>query len=931
MPSHRPSRSVSRIGRWTLLSLAWLATRVGALAAQAPEGGRITGRVLDRETGRPLSAVRVSVENQPVVLETDMDGRFRTAPLVAGVYTVRAARIGFGATRVDSVVVRDGQSAVVDIALVPLPLELSAVTVEAAASPKASNDAGLLALQQAASAVTDGTSAQAIARSPDTNAGEAVRRVTGVTLFDGKFLVVRGLGERWSNALLNGAEMPNPVVEKKIEPLDLFPSGLIESVVAVKTATPDKPGDFAGGSVDLTTKDFPENRLLQLNVSQLFNDQVTFQRVSVAPRSGTDFLAIDDGWRQPPPIPYGNLSAAQQKPILQGFRDNVWAPPPRHILPGLRFGATYGDQWGSGTSALGAIASLTYTNNTSYTPERLSNIFSLGQEAKASVDWGGVVNLSYRLGARHRIGWKNLYTRSADETTLSGQGSEGVTLHRFYQVRYIERYLWQTQLTGQHGLFGTTLEWKGTLGRARINDPDNHSADYATPVEPGAGTQVNGKRFVRTLADLTRSVQGDWSIPVSLRRPGDALLKLGGYYRAKHRDYDGRDLLIGRNDQSAPASGLDGVIETLPPEQVFAPENLGTYFSYVSGDNHNDPFFADDHVSAAYGMADIPVLPRVRLVTGVRVERWLLTLQPGGNDPEGNHLKYHGDSDLVKYNLDPLWSANLTIALSDRMNVRFANSRTLARPDSREISPGSYTPIAGLGNCTERGNPKLVRSLIDNGDVRWELYPRPGELVAVSGFYKRFDQPIIELRTTGGFNNPNVECTIGNGQSAEVRGGELEARKLLDFLPGPLGKVGLGLNLTVVSSSIAFPSDAGLLARRFLGQSPVVVNGYLAYEPPGSSVSFSLLYNYFGDRITKYANNQRDNAPPYPNPNWIERGRSTLDAKLRLALSGRLKLACSGKNLLRSAVVIAEDSGDRRLVDHYNPGVSVSTTLTYDF
>src|SRR5262249_26240019 len=185
----------------------------------------------------------------------------------------------------------------------------------------------------------------------------AVRRMTGVSLLGGKFLVVRGLGERYSNALLNGAEMPNPVVEKKIPPLDLFPAGLIASVVANKTATPDIPGDFAGGSVDLVTKDFPESRLLQLGFTLSANDRTTFQDVPVRSRTASDLLGIDNGGRQAPYIPFGNLTPLQQKPILQAFRDNTWNPAPRYILPGYGMNATYGNQWQGSHNALGAIFS----------------------------------------------------------------------------------------------------------------------------------------------------------------------------------------------------------------------------------------------------------------------------------------------------------------------------------------------------------------------------------------------------------------------------------------------------------------------------------------------------------------------------------------------------------------------------------------------
>ena len=899
---------------------------LGAVPPAAAQQGRISGQVVDRETGRPLVSVQLVVVGKPLVVQTDLDGRFRTPPLDAGLYSLRATLIGFRPALRDSITVEADRTTDVSFALSAVAIEIEGITVEAAAAPVAkTTDAGLLSAQQAAAAVRDGISAQGIARTPDANAGEAVRRMTGVTLFGGKFLVVRGLGERYSNALLNGAEMPNPVVEKKIPPLDLFPAGLIASVVANKTATPDIPGDFAGGSVDLVTKDFPESRLLQLSISQAINDRTTFQYVPVRPRSASDLVGIDDGGRQSPVIPFGNLTLVEQKPILQAFRDNVWNPAPRKVLPGLGMNATYGNQWQGAQNALGAIVSLTYNNNITYTPDRLSNLFYLTNQAAANVSWGGIANVSYRIGANHKLGWKNLYTRSAEETSINGQGSEGITFHRQYQMRYVERYLWQSQLTGEHHLGGGTVSWSGTLGRAFIDDPDNHSADYATLVEAGAGTSVSGKRLVRTLRDGTRSGQLDWSIPLSLRRASDGLLKVGAYYRRKHRDYDARDLIIFPDGQSAPATGLAGVIETLPPEQVFAPENLGTYFSFISSDNHNDPFFADDQVGAAYGMIDLPVLARLRVVTGLRAEQWDLLLKPGGNDPQGNWLKYGLDSVIAKTSLDLLWSANVTYAFTEKMNLRLAAFRTLARPDSREISPGQYTPIAGFGNCTEQGNPNLRRSLITNGDIRWELYPNPGEIFAVSAFYKHFELPIVEQRTTGGFNNSNVACTINNGQSAEVRGGELEVRKVV------FGNLGVGVNLTAVTSSIKFDPSTGLLGRRFIGQSPFVANGYLAYEPQGGRLQASLLYNYFGDRITKFSNTQRANAPPYPNPNWIERGRHTVDAKLQLKLGGRLKWQLSVKNLTRSAVVIAEDAADRRIVEYYNPGMSLSTAFTRDF
>src|SRR5262245_23195103 len=304
--------------------------------APQPQGpaGRIAGQVLDRTTGRPLRGARVSVVGQPAAFEADLEGRYRSTVIPVGVYTVRAVLIGYKPGQQDSIKVTAGQSTVVNFALESAPMQLQAIVVEAAAGPpKVGNDAGLIAFRQSAPIVADGISAQAIARAPDANAGEAVKRVTGVTLFDGKFLVVRGLGERYSNALLNNAPMPNPVVEKKVAPLDLFPAGLIGSMVAQKTATPDIPGDFAGCSLNLVTKDFPENRVTDFMVGVRGAESATFQMRPMAPTGGSDWLGMDNGGRTPPTIPYGNLPVSEQKPILQAFPDDVWNPAARHIGP----------------------------------------------------------------------------------------------------------------------------------------------------------------------------------------------------------------------------------------------------------------------------------------------------------------------------------------------------------------------------------------------------------------------------------------------------------------------------------------------------------------------------------------------------------------------------------------------------------------------
>ncbi|HKV73587.1 MAG TPA: carboxypeptidase regulatory-like domain-containing protein [Gemmatimonadales bacterium] len=900
--------------------------------------GRIGGRVVDKETGRPIASARVQISGQQPPLESDLDGKYRSPSLAAGRYQVRATMIGYKAVLVDSVLVKPGPTTIVDFTLVPAPVELQELVTTAPVATKTGNDAGLLAIQQNAPAVTDGISAQAIARSPDKDAGEAVRRVTGVTVVGGKFLVVRGLGERYSNALLNGAEMPNPVLEKKIAPLDIFPAGLLESVVASKTATPDKPGDFAGGSVELTTKDFPETRVFTLSIGQRYTDRSSFKQLQMAPRGGTDWLGIDDGRRQGPYVPYAVNGSGQIQSILQSFNYQIWDPAARTIPPGTTAAFTYGDQNAlGGNSALGYVASLTYENKSDYTPNRYYNIYYLGQEGVATVNWGAVGNITAKLGHGAKLGLRNLYTRSADEVTRSASGATGSTLTRFYEVRYVERALWQSQLFSSIDLvplFRSNLELKATIGNATVDNPDNHSISYNTSLDIPGPPSITGTHSIRSLEDKTWSGQGDWTVPLHFRRQDDAQIKLGGSYRDKTRSFDARDLFI-RPGGPETSPYLEDNIGQMAPDQAFAPENMGTYFTFAGPGpgQHDDAYEAVDKLGAAYAMVDAPILSNLRLVGGLRMEQWKLTLKPGGQDPQGSYLTK--GTVITRDELDPLWSGNLTLALSERMNLRAAASRTLARPDSREISPGRNSAAAGIGDCEEVGNPDLKETHIINTDLRWELYPRPGELLAVSGFYKKFTDPIIEIRTVGGGGTGENKCSVANADNAELGGGEFELRRALDFLPGGMKNLSLGLNLTVVTSTIRFDPATGLQARDFIGQSPYVVNASMAYEPPGSPFSASVLYNFFAERIQKYANQDRSNGdpnvPPTPNPNWVEQSRGVLDAKIGIGLTSQLRLTFSGKNLTRAPVRVKEDAGLKRTVEYYNPGLTISFSATYAF
>ncbi len=899
------------------------ATPPAAAPAPAAQTGRVAGRVVDRETGRPLTAARVMIVGVPGAVETDLDGRYRTPPVPVGLVSVRAAYIGYKAMLRDSVQLVAGQVVTVDFVMTVQAVELEELSVESEVPSSPKSDAGLLAAQQAAPGVSDGISAEAISRSPDSDGGDVIRRVTGVTVFDKKFVVVRGLNERYSNTQLNGADLPSPEPLKKVAPLDIFPANLLESIVTVKTATPDKPGDFAGGSVEIRTKEFPDNFTLQIGASQGLNSQSTFIRSAVGPRGGTDFLGFGDSKRRPSKEALSGSGALSER-AQESFR-SVWAGRLERAAPSLGLNLNVGGRFGE-TSPLGYVVSLTYSNKRSFTPDKvlafvpqINNPTGNGRvldESVTEVEWGGIANFSFRSG-NSKFGLKNIYTRGAEEVFAQGPGysTENNTRFNSFGVGYVERELFQSQLSGEHVLnflWGSRLEWKGTLARATRKEPDNRRANYITGNGAPSLAEVTLYQ-VRDLTDKVRTGQVDLTIPIGLRRPGDASFKFGGLLRDKPRKFNSAYF-------QATTSTNDPNILTLPPDQAFAPENVGSAIEVFRYDGVGADYESNDDLTAAYGMVDLPLLSRVRLVGGLRMEHWRLDVFNGSEaHPRGKPL--------FRRPYDYLWSGNLTVSLTDNMNLRFAGFRSVTRPDPRELVADRYTPVAQ--ECDIVGDTSLVDSKILNADARWEVYPRTGEIFAVSGFYKKFDDPLVEVVGSGA-----GACTsfTANGVAAKNYGLEFEARRALDFLPGFLGDLSLGANATVVNSSVDLdPVRFGNAKDLPLqGQSPFIFNGSVVYLHPTWGTTVSLLYNFFDTRVARYGSGDPTNPTGAPPVNVLEQGRYSLDFKLQQGF-GPTRVSISGTNLTNRPVVWSLDgSNGKDITRRYRSGTTWSLGVTYN-
>lgn len=927
-----------------VLSLALVAPSVALGQQAAVQLGTLTGTVIDRESGRPIPFTVIDVVGTTRAAQADLDGRYRLSGIALGIHQVRARRIGYQSALVDSVRVTTGAAVILNFTLATAVRQLEGMTVKVAAD-KAS-EASLLAMQKAAPAVSDGISSQGMARAPTANAADAITRVTGVSVVEKKFAVVRGLPERYNNTLLNGVDLPSPEPLRKIVPLDVFPSSLLESIVATKTATPDKPGDFAGGSVEIRTKDFPENRVAQFSVSQDWNSLSSFRNIPYEPMRGVQWLGFSGSSRKLPPIPQNGAKGEEMERFAESLRD-VWAPASRTNLPGLGLGAGLGDRFGD----FGYALSLTYSARNDRQPGRLYQFVAdskqgtaergfISKETQSVVDWGASANLNWLLGSGSKIGLKNLYTRNAEESIAENDAFETYRSPperlRTYQVKFVERQLIQSQLTGDHVLGflnNMRLEWKATYSTAQRDEPDNRTATYSENPRTGIFALQPSRQtlaWFRFLTDQVVAGNLDLTQPIGIWGGREMLFKTGGLYRAKDRSFNAEVFTF--TPSFTPPSGVE--VFSLPPEQAFAPEHLGTISDGDIGFARRDalalPYKSYDDLGAGYAMLDLPLLSWLRMVGGARAERWMLDVRP-------NSGVAAYDSATTRRELDILGSLNLTASLTDRMSVRLAGYQTVARPDPRELTNDYY--VAVTGECGNQGSSDLRHTRIDNADVRWELYPGGNELVAISGFYKQFKRPVVEVVSL-----PQSTTCIAyykNAESATNYGGELELRKSLGFLPLIPPQISGNVNLTIVHTETDLGKDLFNVHAKFMGQSPYVVNGGLSYDSRGGALTVSVFANAFGDRIVRYGatlvnivtdpdGTRHEDVTQIPHV--YERGRMSLDAKIQTQVWRGTSVALSARNLANQAQRFYQSSEAGQIQTGFiRPGVTVRLTAATQF
>ena len=939
--------------------------------------GKLAGIVVDGENGETLIGATAVIAGTTTGDATDLNGRYEFVA-EPGTYTLIFSYLGFSSVTVEDVVVSEGEITRLEIELFTEALSYGEVHVTATVLE--GSEAGLLRGRAKAVAVSDAISAESISRSGSGDAAAAMTKVTGASVVGGRYVYIRGLGDRYASTTLNGSTLPSADPDRKAFQLDLFPAALLDNIVTLKTFTPDKPGDFSGGLVDVSTKAFPESFTLQVSASMTYDDQASrIDNFLTYAGGDTDWLGYDNGLRALPEV-LENKDPTEQLPRESDMRDlrrgttnlirtaradslnafsrafnNVMSPSFASTPVNHSFSAAAGGRLRLFGRPLGLTGSVTYGRSYSYYDDgvfsqwrliggdvaSIENLFSttyFGPDPDLDIitkadpkevasfknilgsdeaTWGGSGSIAFQPSDSHELVFTALRTQSgvSQSTLLSGfRDQTGGATFVTRALDYEERALQSFQLRGEHGFAPIQIEWKVSLAHNSQEEPDLRFFSSTQNIREGArgidttyslggGNAPPPQRYFRNLNENSQGTILDFTLPFRQWEGLGARVKFGGRYDTSEREFrqrrfeyhEGREVdyrdFDGNSEHYFSTENI-GVLDTLNVGDIIA-YNAGLYLQENSPSRAN--YDASRDILAGYLMIELPLTRQLKIVGGARVETTeMLTESFDQNLPDSLQT---GRLDIS----DWLPSINVIYAINEGMNLRFAATRTLARPTYRELAP--FQSFNFVGGDIQEGNPLLSRTLITNFDVRWEMFARAGQILAVSGFYKLFDDPIERvLRNVG----EGRFVSFQNVDHARVFGFELEARKRLDtWTTIPVIKnLSLGGNFSLVRSEVDIPEEEMIIirasdpnastTRSLEGQSPFLLNLSASYENYTLGTVIGVYYTVFGDRLLSVTEGAT--------PDVFEKSRSDLDVTISQDLPANLRFKLTAKNLLGADV-----------------------------
>jgi TonB-dependent receptor len=876
--------------------------------------GTIAGKVIDSKLAESLIGASIRLDEGAGGAITDFDGNFTIANVATGKHKITISYTGYSTKTIEEIEVKTGEATTVDVAMEDaLANTISEVVIVAKASRE--SQSALTLLQKSSPTIGDGTSSEAIKRTPDRTTGDVIRRVSGASIQDGKFAVIRGLNDRYNIAMLNGALLSSTEPDRKAFSFDLFPSSMLDNLVVVKTASADLPGEFAGGAILVSTKDIPEASFLQANVSGGYNSVTTFKPFLAGESGGTDWLGTDDGTRAlPGGFPNTNdfkgLSKDDKYRATQLF-GNDWAINEKQSArPNMGFQISGGYVTDPAKKVqFGATLGMSYSNNNRLQNGKRADYDVAGQlfdfndkQFKNNVLWGSLFNAAVKIDNKHKIGLQGTYSTNADNiiSDRSGYDFEQQRKVTSTAIEYTENHLMTSRLYGEHQLTekGMRLNWGGGLNRSTRNvpslrrmfytinfeDTSDVSIPYRAYVPFGSADPYRSGRFYSNLEENTYNGNVDLSIPFVIGNQKQTV-KIGGLYQKRDRTFDARVMgyVLGNFLQ------FDYSLLELPQDQIFTPENVGPQgFIMDEITNPSDGYRGQSNLFAGYVLLDNKIADRLRVSWGGRVENFRQQVQAA---------QFGGSSISVDTTITAfLPSVNFTYSINEQQQLRLSGSKTVSRAEFRELAPFSFFDFYLNANVV--GNPALTQGSIYNADIRYEVYPGRNQLFSVSLFYKRFKNPIEFTFAAAGAGTRTF--SFNNVASANNYGLEVELRKNFDFVG--LEDLVFFSNASFIRSSIDLSKGVSYFdsTRALQGQSPYILNAGLTYNIVKFGLSTTLIYNVIGDRIAQVGTVGYGDI--------YERHRNLLDFSINKRLGNRGEIKLTWGDILRPEFLYYQDN-----------------------
>jgi TonB-dependent receptor len=906
----------------------------------------IKGTVVEEGTGKSIPGVLVKVLNTKLATQTDASGEFIIRNVPVGKQEVQFSDFTLETKIISDVDAVKDETTSLTVSMAEKNNTLNEVVIKKT-KMKAESVASLLSVQKNSARVSDGISAETIKRTPDKTTSDVLKRISGASVQDNKFVIIRGLNDRYNTTYLNGAPLPSTEPDRKAFSFDIFPANMLDNLVIYKTATPDLPGEFAGGIIEINTKATPDKDFESLSLGTGYNSITTGKKQLYSAGGKTEWLGLDDGTKGLSSVipSVANFQALQGQNTQSSYLQiadiaknstSDWKLYEKTFSPNASFQYTLGRYIKlNETKSLGILGSVTYNRTNVYSETNRKTYDAPGQLVTDQLDQNystqtllaAIGNISLKMNANNTFSFKNLYSIISDNKVMDRNGSlsqesDPLWINTTSRI-FTNNRIYTGQLSGEHFLSTSKIKvnWVGSYSNVNREIPSERRNAYVfikfdngTTSQPIANFSTNsvgadypGSIFTSLNKENIYSFKLDLSKKIKLSDDFSTELKMGGITQSRSRDFAARQLGYVRftglvNGVNYGNNTFSQNISTQTNETIFNAANMGILgpnssgLTLYDGTKGNDTYLASSHLDAGYFMVD-NTYKKFRLIWGARLESYSQKLD---SESDSGAPVTVNDSQT-----DFLPSVNFIYSLTKTQNLRLSASKTLNRPEFRELAPFLFFDSATRFNTS--GDPNLEIAQIKNLDLRYEIYPGKGQLFSFSAFYKKFNNP-IELQAQA--NNSNQYKNAKEGTNTGI---ELEYRTLVSSIFGTennkiLEDLTLYTNLAIIRSKVDISNlvtSATLRDIPLQGQSPYVFNGGFQYMNKEFGWSGTLNMNRVGDRIAIHGNQ----TPGGATPAYWEKGRTFLDMQIaKTFMDNKLELKFNIQNMLAQDLIFYQNN-----------------------